>query len=1213
MRKLTFYIINVSFVLFLAVNGNVFGKDFGKKTFISYSVENGLPSNSVYSIIQDSLGFLWFGTQQGFCRFDGLEFKVYKTDPYNENSLSFNNAGNLFYDSKGKIWIGTWGEGADCFDPVTETFTHYQNNPKDPTTIAGDRIQTIFEDSFGTLWFCSESHGLSRLDPENRNKGIFVNYTYDAADPNSISSRRVRNVAEDKNGNLWFSSDNGFFRLKKENRAKGIFERFSLPKIAYDLPSDIVYTVFISREGKLYLGTDYGLFIFDEPEKLTGKITRNNFKHVKFVRENYSLGFTTIFNIYQDHAGRIWLGTKNGGLILYGFGRGGFKRFLPSARKKNILWSTYIRALFEDSSQNLWIGTIDKGVARLDLKEHGFTSLSAIMPDKSFIVEDERGVVYFGASYGIEELKFENDKVKRTKINFPDYSLQLRSYTLGFYGDNHLYFYSKYSGFLSYNVITGEVSAPKNLNREINPRKNSLIFLLKSKIEPDYVWFIFQSGDVLRYNYKTDKVKDYLVISSKDYGKLVTAFEDDNGDIWFGTANGLGLWKRDETVLGFELPMEIKLFQHSKENRQSLINDYVTYIAKDNFGQYWIGTLDGISLMRFKDGKPYFRGFRDNNGLSNNHVRMIIPDGNKKIWFATDYGLSSLAISANRFINYYESDGLPGNVFLQDAGRLTKDGKMFFATRDGLVYFYPDSVTRNKIKPRPAISDIIFMNKKNKLPISISYAKKLVLSHDQNTFILKLASLEYTNPKSNKFYYKLEGYQKKWRKPDFKNHVTFIDLPQGEYLFKYSASNNNNVWGRVKTPLKIIIKPAFWQTNWFIIISIFIIIILIIVWHARKTKQIQKLQNEIIERKKTEEKLKESEKKYRELIDNALDAIFVISPEGIIQEVNPGFTELTGYTREETIGKVFFSGVFKEDVEKARQEFKKCLTKGSVRFETRIRKKTGEVEWISVLFNPVYDENRNLRYLHVIARNITELKKVEEELREAKKRAEHAEKLKSAFLAQMSHEIRTPVFTIVNSVEVFKYYDQYDEDVLQFTIEALEKASERIFRTMDLVLRMADLQTGFYKPHLNNENLVDTVKYVYSRYVSKAKQKGLEFTLSTFDDEINIEFDIDAVELILDNVINNAIKFTKLGRVDVRIVKRNGSVAVEVADTGKGISEKDKKIIFNPFIQVEQGYKRKFDGTGLGLTVSLEYCKYNNCELIIEKNHPKGTVVILQF
>ncbi len=1216
MKRKIFYILPFFFfsLIFFFSPTITFGQDVYEYGFTNYTIEDGLPSNSIFSVVQDSLGFLWIGTQQGVCRFDGRKFKVFQQNPNDTNSLSFNDAGNLFYDSQGKIWIGTWGEGADLFDPRTETFKHYKPEADNPNSLAGRRIQQIFEDSFGTLWFCSESNGLSRLDKKNRENGFFINYIYDENNPNSISSKRVRGVAEDRNGNLWFASDNGFFRLKKENREKGIFERFVLPKIKYGLPSPVVYSIFVSRENKLYLGTDYGIFIIEHPEKLEGKLKKGQFRHQMFSRRNFGLEFTTVFVIFEDHAGRIWLGTQGGGIILYGAGRKGFYRFSKKLFHKHSLPDNHIRSLFEDRTHNLWIGTLENGLAKLNLKNRGIHKLNTILADNSFIAETEDGTVYFGTNRGVGKLIFNNKGgiAEHSRVDLGKIEISFNVYTHGFYSEGKLYIYNPWLKFYEYDTKTKRVRPVTNLNECIENNPSSLIAAVKGVKRTETVWLAFEDGTILNYNMRTGKIHSYIVIASEEYDKLTTLFEDDDGNLWVGTANGLGFWKRNEKVLEFDLPLEIQLFQHDAANPRSLVADYVTSIAADNNGVLWIGTLNGLSKLTFHEKQALFTNFnRANSGLANNYIESIIASVNRRVWCGTAYGLSAFSKNSYYAMNFYETDGLPSNRFSSNSVCVTKDKKLIFGTSNGLIYFYPDSIKRNSFRPNVVISDIFLVDSERKLKISAPYLRELTLKPNENSFIINLAALEYTNPAVSRYVYFLKGFQKRWSKISYDNRVVFTNLPPGEYEFLYSASNNNNRWAKGKQKLKITVLPYFYNTRLFkLSVLAFTALVVIFIFYRHK-RNIEVLRKEIESRKEVEKKLKESEEKYRELVESAIDAIIKIKPSGEIIGCNRAFVELTGLEHHEIVGKHYEHFFYKNDRKIARKEFKQCLSGIIARFEARVLIGKQSFEWFSIFLKPIYDEKGRIRYIHSISRNISYLKKAEEEIIKAKQKAEDAEKLKEWFLSQMSHEIRTPVHKVFQALNIIKYHDEYTQENVDFALRALEHGAERIHRSSDLILRMSDLLYGKYKVKKKRLNIVETAKGVFLKYKEKAERKGLKISFETTSEEIVLEYDPDAIGFVLDNIIDNAVKYTEKGEIVVRVFEENGKIGIAVTDTGIGIPEEKKVVIFNLFEQVSSGYRRKFDGVGLGLPVARGYCKANNCTMEFFLNEPVGTKVII--
>ncbi len=257
------------------------------------------------------------------------------------------------------------------------------------------------------------------------------------------------------------------------------------------------------------------------------------------------------------------------------------------------------------------------------------------------------------------------------------------------------------------------------------------------------------------------------------------------------------------------------------------------------------------------------------------------------------------------------------------------------------------------------------------------------------------------------------------------------------------------------------------------------------------------------------------------------------------------------------------------------------------------------------------DYKANLEKL-VIERT-EKLKKTIEELNIAKERAEHSDKLKSHFLSQISHEIRTPLNSIMTSLSILKM-ELEDAGLIDLItdFERINNSSERIIRTVELILNMSEIQIGTYKPKpeklLINEILSDVVK----NYEHKIRLKGLLLN-KKFHDEMFVVVDKYSLEQIISNLIDNAYKFTENGEINISVTKKNELAVLSICDTGIGISEEYLTEVFKPFNQEDSGYTRTYDGNGLGLPLAKKYCELNNIELNIKSKKNEGTCIELVF
>ena len=239
-----------------------------------------------------------------------------------------------------------------------------------------------------------------------------------------------------------------------------------------------------------------------------------------------------------------------------------------------------------------------------------------------------------------------------------------------------------------------------------------------------------------------------------------------------------------------------------------------------------------------------------------------------------------------------------------------------------------------------------------------------------------------------------------------------------------------------------------------------------------------------------------------------------------------------------------------------------------------------------------------------------------QELHEAKDSVERSDKLKTEFLAQMSHEIRTPINAILSSTSLIKesLEETNDKDLLSF-FEISEAASKRIIRTVDLVLNMSQLQTGNYEAILKIFDINWRVLQVlFEQFKVSASQKGLEFTLKLLTENTTIVGDEYSINQIFLHLIDNALKFTEKGKVEIIIGRDDKErLYAKVTDTGVGINKQYMPHLFEAFTQEEQGYTRHFEGNGLGLSLVKKYCELNKAEVSVESVKGKGTTVTVIF
>ncbi|MCX6169536.1 MAG: ATP-binding protein [Ignavibacteriales bacterium] len=382
-------------------------------------------------------------------------------------------------------------------------------------------------------------------------------------------------------------------------------------------------------------------------------------------------------------------------------------------------------------------------------------------------------------------------------------------------------------------------------------------------------------------------------------------------------------------------------------------------------------------------------------------------------------------------------------------------------------------------------------------------------------------------------------------------------------------------------------------------------------YYVNKARAILK---EETKRKKAEEALRQSEQKFKTLFHTAGDSIFLVELNDKIIETNDYALEKFGYTREEFLDFSMGELNFPPDSERIKNRLGLIKEKGELYFESVFKTKRGEPIHVGVNVRIIDYEDRKV--MLSIARDISLKKKEEEELIRAKDEAEIASRLKSEFLAQMSHEIRSPLNVVMGFTELLKddLKGQLTEDMVN-SFKGIDIAGKRIIRTVELILNMSELQAGMYESIRKKFDLSkDVLEAILHEYEIVARKRGLDLILSKKTDRTIINADLFSTSQIFVNLIDNAIKYTPIGKVEITVTRNErNELTVIISDTGIGISKEFLPKLFEPFTQEQQGYSRKYEGTGLGMALVKRYCEINGVEIQVDTDKNRGTKFILCF
>ena len=744
-----------------------------------YTMNDGLSSNRVYSIIQDRKGFLWFGTDDGLNRFDGIGFTGYKfSDIINETTsnsvrkltidrrdrmwIGLDNGIVIYHspsgqfeqftartedgdeidsyitdimeDRDGEVWISTNGDGVYRYTPGhTPALVRYTHQPGQDAGLSQNRILSSCEDSKGNIWFGTYSEGLCRLD---KRTGKFRTFRNDGSE-GCLPSNSIQDVFEDSHGDLWVGTAQDGICLF--NQDSGTFSRYD------DLSSDRmlyhIHDIGEQRPGMLLVASDNGVVYFDTKEKHVIR-TDDRSLPLRFRSNKF------IYSMYIDREESLWLGSYFSGIEFVSPFQNNFKYYgcsSPLSKSGKV-----INSIVEDSDGMYWIATDDDGIFRFD------SIRGRTIP---FHTAADIGSTY----YCVHDLLLDNGK---------------------------LYAGTFERGLEEFDLGTGE-------KKSYLPSSDSTS-ILSSKI-----FKLYRSSDGKIYAGTSDGLCMFLPQEGtfRRIGpfrrKVQAIIEDQEGTIWAGSETE-GLMAYDSRT------GHIREYGYS-ESRDSLIKNNITTLAIDNRKQLWIGTY-GQGLCCYNDTTDSFTRYTGLD-LPNRIISSIIPQGSD-LWISTNKGLSVFNPGEMTLHSYTRSNGLYNEQFTPGAGMETGNGDIMLGAADGFCVFRPQNMKENPYRAPVALTSIEIMDET--FPVT---GDTIRLSHRQSMIGISFAVLSYTAPEENKYRYMLEGVDSDWRESKGKNnHVSYTNLSPGKYRFLLTGTNGDQIKGSNPVSLVIEIAPPFYRS-----------------------------------------------------------------------------------------------------------------------------------------------------------------------------------------------------------------------------------------------------------------------------------------------------------------------------------------------------------------------------------------------------------------
>lgn len=813
------------FTLTLQVNGQRNAIEFDR-----LNVEHGLSQNTVYSILQDHKGYIWFGTDDGLNRFDGYTFKVYTNRIGEEGTLSNNRVIALLEDKSNRLWIATIGGGLNRYEWDTDSFVTYRANPLEDNSLSNDRVMALCEDLSGKIWIGTADGGLNLFDPQNNTFKVYINTP---SNPNILPSNVIRSLFIDSQNNLWVGTDNGIALYNRDTDSFVDFNIVSSKGQKFDVK--IVRRFQEDKNGMIWIASEEEGLIKYNPILREFTFFRNSTNNPNSIPSN------TVHDIYEDKEGNIWVATY-GGLSKLINGNNEFVNYLHNPLDQKSIGSNFIRYIYEDSMGVLWVGTYNNGLSRFLIDGKKFTVYRSIpgvkdgLPSSTInaMVEDNNGYVWIGTlGAGLVGFNTDTELFNRFDQNsFIGDKLPSSIINKIVKNDQGILWIGTNDGLARFN--------PQNFSlKTFKHNPNDAKTLPDRRIRNVYVdrnndvWVATLNFGLSKLEADGNSFKTYKYEagnpSTISQNRVISMYEDSFSNFWIGTSSeGLNLFDRQSEIV-------TDLFVHDLNNPNSIISNRILCFFQDSKEGLWIGTGEGLSKYNY-DSKT-FENFTAKDGLPNNVIYSILEDNDGRIWVSTNFGLSCLTyynVEEPSFKNYDKFDGFPTNEFAEGSACKLESGKLMFGGVNNFVVFDPQGIKDNKVLPRVYISEAKIEKQENGKPnldevtFNLFERDSLVLSRNQNNITFQITILHYVAPQKNRFKYKLEGFDNKWIEPSISQRTAkYTNLKPGSYTFKVIAQNPDGYWNDQGDSFSFTIKSPFWIKWWFFVLLSFIFSLLV--------------------------------------------------------------------------------------------------------------------------------------------------------------------------------------------------------------------------------------------------------------------------------------------------------------------------------------------------------------------------------------------------
>ncbi len=746
----------IPFVLFSQENDTFQATSVTNSKQISFNeltVEQGLSQNSVVSISQDSLGYMWFATQDGLNKYDGRTFEFYNKQFEDVTRPTYSKLGKTYIDNSGGFWIISNSGRLEYFNQeinsfnlikgITSASCILQVNSKDFYVGTYDnglfKINSktkdtlpIFKDSFvdTPIYELMESDlGLLVVTSEHIYQ-IERDRISKCDTPNKVN--HFSSLALSKDGTIWLGTfGNGLYFKTKDNKKFLKFEHSKLPD------NSNIQDILVDKNNRLWLATyGDGAYIIDIDTKSVQHCIANK-------NDPYALHYDDVLCLYEDFTGTIWLGTDGAGLSYYD----------EHLKKFNIITNSQtpidvhvdvVRAIAIDKNETMWLGTSGKGLTSINSSSNHYKT------------------------YTVQNSELSSDRIM--SLLFHDEELWIGHQGKG----------------LQIMTTGGKFRSFPDLEHR------TIWKIVKDKHHQ--IWLCTRDGGLIQFDKHSGVINSFTSENSALTSNNIRTVESSaNNQLWIGTEdNGLFVLNQSTGTI-----KEIKT-----------VPDKIKSLYFDN-DILWVGT-NGNGLKAYDVSNDTVKTYTIEDGLSNNVIYGILPDENDNLWLSSNKGITRFGLKDDTKLsieNYLSYSGLQAFEFNTGAYYKGDNGQLYFGGLEGVNWFDPSTITFNKSQPKTVISKLEIFGKEREM------IESPVFPYNQNTVTFTFAALHFSQPEQNLYKYKLVNHDADWSMPEPINVAHYTNLPPDTYTFMVMSSNYDGVWNKTPATYSFEILKPWYASN----------------------------------------------------------------------------------------------------------------------------------------------------------------------------------------------------------------------------------------------------------------------------------------------------------------------------------------------------------------------------------------------------------------